>query len=76
MSRVRLSPEEINAKVNTTTSVLVIKSNKQTRQWGVLYEMIPKTEEIAAFASTLKTATVEIGTVRTLSTITSSFEHR
>ena len=63
------SRAKFKAKLNTMTSGVVNNSIKQTKQWVELYEMSHKTEDIAAFAAALKTATVLIGTVKTLTTM-------
>ncbi|XP_046687469.1 uncharacterized protein LOC124373122 [Homalodisca vitripennis] len=62
--------KEIKAKVNPTETGVDIKSIKQTRQGGVLLEMSPKSEDSAAFAAAIKTATENIGTVKTLTPLT------
>lgn len=58
--------KEIMARVNPTETGVDIKSIKRTRLGGVILEMSPKSENSAAFAAAIKTATVNIGTVKTL----------
>ncbi|XP_044592005.1 uncharacterized protein LOC123270132 [Cotesia glomerata] len=58
--------KEIKAKVNPTETGVDIKSIKQTKRGGVLLEIGRKTEDTTAFTAAIKTATANIGTVRTL----------
>lgn len=62
--------KEIKAKVNPGETGVDIKSIKQTKRGGVLLEMSSKTKDSAAFAAAIKTATVNIGTVKTLTPLT------
>lgn len=62
--------KEIKTKVNPAEAGVDIKSIKQTRLGGVLLEISPKSEDSAAFAAAIRTATVNIGTVKTMTPLT------